>query len=83
MDDEPEYLDDDAPEAVEPEIKKFAKRGRPPGSANKIAMRLIRGYWPHSGIGKVQRGEVIIVDKDEARAMIACGIAERADPLEL
>lgn len=78
--DEPEHLDDEAPEAVE--IAKFAKpRGRPPGSTKKIEIRLIRGYWPHSGIGKVQRGEVISVDKDEARAILACGIGELADPL--
>jgi len=87
MSDEPEMLDDDAPEAVEPEakdaVRTFARRGRPPGSGTKYEIRLLRNYWPQGGDGKVKAGAVITVGKDEARAMIACGIGERADPLDL
>lgn len=87
MSEEPEELDDEAPEAVEPEakdvVRTFARRGRPPGSGNKYEIRLRRNYWPHSGEGKVRAGEIVTVGKDEARALIACGIGERADPLDL
>lgn len=87
-DDEPEYLNDDAPEAVEQDdakeaIRQMARRGRPPGTSNKYKMRLVRAYWPLDGSGRTERGEIIVVGKDEARAMIACGVGERADPLEL
>lgn len=84
---EPETLADDAPEAIEPDakdtVRSFARRGRPPGSTNKYEIRLLRNYWPADGSGKTKAGEVITVGKDEARAMIACGIGERADPLDL
>ena len=88
MSDEPEFLTDDAPEAIEQDeakeaIRQMARRGRPPGTSNKYKMRLVRNYWPDDGSGKTKAGEVILVGKDEARARIACGIGERADPLEL
>ena len=88
MSDEPEYLSDDAPEAVEADegrdtIRSFARRGRPPGTGNKYSIRVLRNYWPLDGGAKVPPGEVIRVGKDEARALLACGIGERADPLEL
>lgn len=87
MSDEPDYLDDEAPEAVVEDakdaIRSMGRRGRPPGSSNKYKIRVLRNYWPLDGSGKTTPGEVVTVGKDEARAMLACGIGERADPLEL
>lgn len=91
MNDEPDHMvDDDIDDGIEgakAQVRSLGKRGRPPKVRTEdgglYRIRLLRNYWPHDGSGKAQTGEVVSVGRDEARALLACGIGERENPLEL
>ena len=54
--------------------------GRPAKPAS-MPVAILRGYFPADGGKKVLPGTVINLPIDEAKRIIAKGIAERADPL--
>lgn len=47
---------------------------------DEVPVLLVRDYWPDEG-NRVPSGVTIAVDREKAKAMIANGAAERADPL--
>lgn len=71
----------------EPEVMPVAYTEKP----KKFPVKMLRGYFPldpdhpkHPTTKdpvKVQRGEVVSLNYDEAKELIAAGIAERADAL--
>jgi hypothetical protein len=54
--------------------------GRPP-KPTTMPVTIVRGYFPADGRKKVLPGTVIDLPLNEAKDIIAKGIAERADPL--
>lgn len=71
----------------EPDVMPVAYTDKP----RKFPVKMLRGYFPldrehpkHPTTGdpeKVQRGEVVRLNYDEAKQLIDAGIAERADAL--
>lgn len=44
-----------------------------------LPVRLLQGYWPEDGSGKLLDGSIVELPADEARKAVKLGFAERAD----
>ncbi|MFN3169290.1 MAG: hypothetical protein ACE37E_01200 [Hyphomicrobiales bacterium] len=60
---------------------KAASVPTPPEPKNMFPVKIVRGYYPMNGSGKVAPGEVIELPVDEAVTCIEKGVAVRADAL--
>lgn len=55
------------------------KRGPGRPRKERLPVKLIKGYWPKEGGGKALAGSEIDLPADEARAVVAAGVAVRND----
>lgn len=51
------------------------------GRNRTLSVQLNRGYFPKDGGSKIERGSIVELPLDEAKAVISKGLATRADPL--
>lgn len=53
-----------------------------PEEPRLFPVKLLRGYWPLDGRGKVAAGSTLSLPVEEARGLVEAEIAKRNDPIE-